>query len=306
MGKIRILLFYKYFDMENVEGFRKKLIEICKESKVRGRILVAEEGVNGSVSGNKEETEKFKELLREDERFRDIFFKEDLSVSHPFNKLKVLIKKELVSLGEKINWKENKGKKISPKEFLELYEKGEDMIVLDARNDYEYRVGKFKEAIELGTKTFRDFPKALDKIEDKKDKKVVMYCTGGIRCEKASALLLKRGFKDVSQLDGGILTFGKELPDTVWEGKCFVFDKRLLSKINSEDDLAGDCEICEKGCDLYRNCKNNSCDKFCIVCLSCEKEFGGCCSKNCFIEMMKNRNLRGNMNFRDGIKIQKI
>ncbi len=298
MEEIKVLLFYKYVDVVDVEKFREEIIKICEDSNVRGRILVAKEGINGSVSGFEEETEKFKKLLSNDERFRDIVFKEDLGVAHPFNKLKVLIRNQLINLGIEFDWKEERGKRLSPKEFLDLYENKEEMIVLDARNDYEYKVGKFKDAIELGIKTFKEFPKAIEKLKGKENKKIVMYCTGGIRCEKASALLIKNGFIDVSQLDGGILNFGKEFPDSIWEGKCFVFDKRLLSKVNSGDELVGNCEICEEKCDLYRNCKNNSCDKFCIVCAECEKEFGGCCSKRCFEEMMRDRNLIGNMNFR--------
>lgn len=289
--KTHILLFYKYVNIENPEEFAKRHRLLCDEIGLKGRILVAEEGINGSVSGNKEQTEIYKEELRKDSRFSKMVFKEDLGITHPFKKMIVKVKKEIVNFGEKVNL-EDTGKYLSPREFLEIYNSGRvgnEIFILDARNEYESRVGKFKQAITPNIKTFREFPKLAEELKDKKDKKIVMYCTGGIRCEKASAYLKKKGFKDVCQLEGGILTFGKQFPDTIWEGKCFVFDKRLVSNINTEENILTKCEICGIVCDLYKNCANNLCDKYCIVCIECEKKYGGCCSKECFKEIMKER-----------------
>ena len=289
--KIHILLFYKYAQIENPDKFIEKHLKMCRSIGLMGRILVAHEGINGSVSGTREQTEEYKKMMWLDDRFSDIFFKEDIGLMHPFKKMIVKTKKEIVNFGVSVDLK-NTGKNLTPREFLELYDDNEDVIILDARNEYESRVGKFKNALTLPIKTFRDFPEAVKKIEHLKDKKIVTYCTGGIRCEKASAYLKEQGFMDVSQLKGGILTFGKEFPDSVWEGTCFVFDKRLLSKVNSNDNLITNCEICNIKCDLYKNCRNNSCDKFTSICVDCDREFAGCCSKSCFESYMKERMMK--------------
>ena len=286
---MHILLFYKFAVIENPQKFRDWLLGVCEDIELKGRILVAEEGLNGSVSGNAVQVEKFKGALRGDERFSDILFKEDVGVSHPFKKMMVKVKKVVLNMGEEINI-ENTGKYLSPKEFLEIYdENDENLIILDTRNEYESRVGKFKNAITPNIDSFREFPKFVEELADKKDKKIVMYCTGGIRCEKASAYMKEQGFKDVSQLHGGILTFGKEFPDTVWEGTCFVFDKRMTSAINKEETPVGNCWLCEVSCDLYKDCANDLCNDFCVVCVNCEQEYGGCCSKDCFADKMKQK-----------------
>lgn len=293
MGKIHILLFYKYVSIEDLAMFREQHLNACLKLGVRGRILVAPEGINGSVSGTKEQTESYKSLLCSDVRFSDILFKEDTGVMHPFRKMEIKIKKEIVAFGQDVDLSKA-GTYLSPREFLEMYETegnkiGKDIIILDARNEYESRVGRFKGALLSPIKNFRDFPKVAEQLSDKKDKKIVMYCTGGIRCEKASAYLKQNGFHDVSQLHGGILTFGKEFPDTIWEGTCFVFDKRLTSAVNTEEHPLTICELCNIPCDLYRNCAEVSCDKFCTVCLTCEQTYGGCCSEKCFEKMMKGK-----------------
>jgi len=279
--KIHILLFYKYTDVKNPKDFANTHLEMCKKLGVLGKVLVAKEGINGSVSGTKAQVEKYKKELKKDKRFSDVQFKEDVGKMRPFAKMSVLVKREIVRLGKrKTDWRKT-GKHISPKEFLDIYKKKEDVIILDARNNYESRVGKFKNAITPDITTFREFPKVATMLKDKKNKKIVMYCTGGIRCEKASAYLIQKGFKDVSQLDGGIIKFGKQFPDTVWEGKCFVFDKRLLVPINSKDKPIAKCEICNIGCDLYRNCRNLPCNKLFIMCPDCENKMNGCCSNSC-------------------------
>jgi UPF0176 protein len=142
----------------------------------------------------------------------------------------------------------------------------------------------------LNIKNFRDFPQALNKIEDLKDKKIVTYCTGGIRCEKAATYMKEKGFKNVYQLKDGILTFGKKYPNTFWEGKCFVFDKRLVAPINNKDhekDTITECETCGIPCDLYKNCRNNDCDRLVISCLDCQQEYIGCCSEECKKQLQK-------------------
>jgi len=280
--KIHILLFYKYVDIKNTKDFASTHLEMCKKLGVLGKVLVAKEGINGSISGTKAQVEKYKKEIKKDKRFLGIEFKEDLGKMHPFAKMSVLIKKEIVRLGKKAVDVKKTGKHISPKEFLDIYnKKKDDVIILDARNNYESKVGKFKNAITPDITNFREFPKVATMLKGKKNKKIVMYCTGGIRCEKASAYLIQKGFKDVSQLDGGIIKFGKQFPDTVWQGKLFVFDKRLLVPINSNDKPIAKCELCDVACDLYRNCRNLPCNKLFIMCPDCESKMNGCCSDSC-------------------------
>lgn len=275
--------------MTNPEEFRQSHLKECEKLGLKGRILVAEEGINGSVAGTKEKTEKYKKMLRKDKRFKDIEFKEDIGILIPFKKMVIKVKKEIVTFKQKVDLKKT-GKHLTPKEFLDLYKKKEDVIILDARNNYESKVGKFRNAITPDIRKFSDFPKVVKQLKGKKNKKIVMYCTGGIRCEKASAYMKEKGFKDVSQLHGGILSFGKKFPDTVWEGSCFVFDKRLISKVNSDDKPISKCDLCGITCDLCRNCSNPTCDKMIVACPQCRIKLMGCCSPKCML-ICKKRNI---------------
>ncbi|MBM3232924.1 rhodanese-related sulfurtransferase [Candidatus Pacearchaeota archaeon] len=290
---IKVLLFYKYVHIDDPVSFKEEHLRKCLNLDIKGRILVAKEGINGSVAGSHEQVNKYKDMLNSDSRFSDIVFKEDDSISIPFKKMIVKIKKEIVNFGKEVNLSLT-GKNLSPREFLEIYQRypekiGDEIIILDARNDYEAKVGKFKKANTLDISKFRDFPEAVRTLSEKKNKKIIMYCTGGIRCEKASAYLRQEGFSDVSQLKGGILSFGKEFPDTVWEGSCFVFDKRLVSSINSENKPITSCSHCNVPCDLVKNCAKFDCDSFCTICIDCEIRYLGCCSQQCFRLKMENQ-----------------
>jgi len=290
MEKLYVLLFYKFVKIENPEKFKEEHLKSCNNLGVLGRIIVAEEGINGSVSGTKEQIENYKIILASEEIFSGIVFKEEEILNHPFTKMQIKIKDEIVNFGVSVNLEQN-GEYLDSEKFYELYKKSpEAFIILDTRNDYEYKIGKFKNAIHLNIKTFRQFPEALKKIENLKDKKIITYCTGGIRCEKASAYMKEKGFKNVYQLKDGILNFGKRFPDTFWEGKCFVFDKRMVTSINSpesEDDIITNCENCGDVCDLYKNCRNPECDRFVIICLKCQEKLIGCCSVECKNELQK-------------------
>lgn len=276
-----VLGFYKYLDVEDVEALALRIREFCSARDFKGSVLLGEEGVNASVSGNREEIDELKEFLLVE--FGDLFFKEEGCGEHPFKKMKVKIKNEIVHFGESVNLA-NSGEHISSDEFLELYDSSgelkENVVVLDARNDYEFRVGHFKGAMELGIKRFREFPSKVDKLKGLEDKKIVMFCTGGIRCEKASAYLREKGFSDVLQLNQGIIQFGLEKPETVWEGKCFVFDKRMVSDVNQSGTVSS-CYICGKACDFLRNCRNVECNRFYVSCDDCVAEYKKCCGKEC-------------------------
>lgn len=281
MKQIHVLLFYKFTKIAKPQTFAAEHLEACKRLGLLGRILIAEEGINGSVAGTEDKTEAYKKLLRSTPGFEDVVFKEDLNLSCPFKRMIVKAKKEIINFGQQVNL-DNKAPYISSQELVELYRSGKDFILLDARNEYESRVGKFKNAITPPLKTFRDFPAALEPLKDKKDALIVTYCTGGIRCEKASAYMREQGFTNVKQLDGGILTFGKQFPNTVWEGTCFVFDKRLVSPINEGDTRHMVCESCGVVCDLYKNCAQVDCDRYVVICTNCDDRLQGCCSEACF------------------------
>lgn len=284
---LKVILFYKYADIIDPVKFKEDHLAFCNHIGLKGRILVAKEGINGSVSGTEEQISAYKKHLSSNPLFEGIEFKEEDCLVHPFAKMKIKVKNELVRFEQNVDYKDG-GKHLSPSEFLEMASQ-KDVVILDARNDYESDVGKFKGAITPKIKTFREFPKVLDDLKGKENKKILMYCTGGIRCEKASAYLKKEGFNDVYQLHGGILTFGKEFKDSIWEGKCFVFDKRLLSDMNSEEKPITNCEICANPCDLYKNCRNKDCDKLTVTCINCERDYSGCCSKKCFNILFKNK-----------------
>src|SRR3989344_2346176 len=281
MKKIHILLYYKFVNIKNPEKFSEKHLEMCKSLGILGKVLIAREGINGSVSGSKIQTERYKKVLKSIPEFSDIVFKEEIGTLHPFTKMVVKAKKEIIRLDKKVNLNK-KGKYISPEDFLKLYKNNEDVIILDTRNDYESKIGRFKNAITPKISSFREFPKAAEMLKDKKNKKIIMYCTGGIRCEKASAYMIQQGFKDVSQLEGGIINFCQKFPNSVWEGKCFVFDDRLLSNVDSESKPITECIFCNSSCDLYKNCKNVECNALVNICPKCENEKNGCCSDKCF------------------------
>lgn len=228
----QVLLYYRYVKIEDPLTFKEEHLNLCKEIGLKGRILVAEEGINGTVSGTIEQTEQYMNHMRNDTRFVDTVFKIEAASEHAFKKMKVRVKPELVHLNleEDVNPNETTGKHLSPKEWMKALQQ-DDVVILDARNTYEYDLGHFKNAIRPDVETFRDLPKWIkENFTQFKDKKVLTYCTGGIRCEKFSGFLVKEGFKDVSQLEGGIINYGydEETKGKFWDGKCYVFDEEFL------------------------------------------------------------------------------
>ena len=220
----------------------------CDELELKGTMLISKKGINFSLAGTQQATDSIIAFLEEDNRFLNIPLKVTYSETQPFRRMKVRLKKEIISLGRKdINPKELTGERISPKDLKNLLDNKEDVLVLYTRNEYETRVGKFENAIDLNLDTFRDFPKAIESLpEEYKDKQIVMYCTGGIRCEKASAVMMKAGFADVKQLEGGVLDYFKETGGAYWEGDCFVFDERVAldTELNETDYIY--CYICRE------------------------------------------------------------
>ena len=239
---------YKFEPLKNPVDLVRMYQQKCDELKLKGTMLISKNGINFSLSGTKEATDTIINFLEEDDRFLNIPLKVTYSETQPFRRMKVRLKKEIISLGRKdINPRELTGERISPQDLKSLLDNKEDVLVLDTRNEYETRVGKFENAIDLNLDTFRDFPEAIESLpEEYKDKQIVMYCTGGIRCEKASAVMMKAGFADVKQLEGGVLDYFKETGGAYWEGDCFVFDERVAldTELNETDYIY--CYICRE------------------------------------------------------------
>ena len=239
---------YKFEPLDNpidlVSTYQRK----CDELLLKGSMLISKNGINFSLAGTQQATDTIVAFLEEDKRFLNIPLKVTYSNEQPFRRMKVRLKKEIISLGRKdINPRKLTGQRISPQDLKNLLDNKEDVLVLDTRNEYETRVGKFKNAIDLNLDTFRDFPKAIESLpEEYKDKQIVMYCTGGIRCEKASAVMMKAGYADVKQLEGGVLDYFKETGGAYWEGDCFVFDERVALDTELNETEYVYCYICRE------------------------------------------------------------
>lgn len=282
----RVLLYYKYVTIEQPEEFAQAHLALCKEIGLKGRIIVAEEGLNGTVAGTVEQTDRYISTLRQDPRFADMVIKIDEEDKMPFKKIFVRHKAELVTwrLDEKIDPNSLTGTHLKPKEWMEMLQR-DDVVILDGRNGYEYDLGHFRGAIRPDVDSSREFPEWIrENFSQYKDKKVLTYCTGGIRCEVLSGLLKREGFKDVYQLDGGIVTYGKD-PETkgqLFDGKCYVFDERISVPINHvEDVVVGACYHCGTPSDRYVNCANPECNVQHLVCPECETAHKRSCSKEC-------------------------
>ena len=239
---------YKFEPLDDIEDLVPKFQSICDELELKGSVYLSPNGVNFSLAGNKEAIEKYLHFLEQDKRFLDIPLKKTYSETQPFRRMKVRPKKEIISLGRgDINPRELTGDYVTPQELHAMYENNEDVIVLDTRNEYETRVGLFENAVDLQLDTFRDFPDAIEQLpEEYKDKQIIMYCTGGIRCEKASAVMMKAGFSDVKQLEGGVLDYFKETGGKYWNGDCFVFDDRVALDTDLKETEYIYCYICRE------------------------------------------------------------
>ncbi|MGG0823126.1 rhodanese-related sulfurtransferase [Paenibacillus turicensis] len=281
----RVLLYYKYVTIHDPEQFTQEHLRYCKNLGLKGRILIASEGINGTVSGTIAQTEQYMADLRANPLFSDIVFKVDEVETHTFKKMFVRYKEELVTFRYERELDPNQitGKHLSPKEFYEQLQQ-DDVIILDGRTDYEYDIGHFRGAIRPDVESFREFPEWIrNNMAQFKDKKVLTYCTGGIRCEKLTGFLIHEGFTDVNQLDGGIVTYGKdsEVQGRLFDGKCYVFDERISVPINrtDEDIVVGTCFHCHESNDQYINCPE--CNLQYISCDSCYVEHQGFCSDEC-------------------------
>lgn len=285
--EFKVLLYYKYETIEDPEQFRLEHLAFCKKTGLKGRILVGTEGINGTVSGTIEQTEKYKEFLHSIPGFEDVWFKEDPADDYAHSKMFVRVREEIVSLSleDDIDPLTTTGKHLKPKEFREALE-DEDTIVLDTRNDYEYDLGHFKGAIRPEIRNFRELPEWVVNNKEKfMDKKVVVYCTGGVRCEKFSGWMLREGIAtEVGQLEGGIDTYGKD-PETqgdLWEGQMYVFDERISVPINRVSPTVVGKDYYEgTPCERYVNCANPDCNKQILSSEENEAKYVRGCSPEC-------------------------
>ena len=239
-----VATFYKFVSLPDYAALRQPLLEYCLSQNIKGTILLAEEGINGTISGDRARIDAVLSWLRNDPRLADLEIKESSAESPPFARMKVRLKKEIVTLGiPEVDPNKQVGKYVTPQEWNEIISDPE-VVVIDTRNDYEVEIGSFKGAKNPKTASFRQFPEYVaQKLDPQQHKKVAMFCTGGIRCEKASSYMLAQGFKEVYHLKGGILKYLEEIAtdSSMWEGECFVFDERVTVKQGLE---LGNYDLC--------------------------------------------------------------
>lgn len=244
---IVVTALYHFVRLENYKAMRQPLLDVMLDNNVRGTLLLANEGINGTIAGERKGMDAVLNWLRKDSRLSDFDTKESYTDSMPFYRTKVKLKKEIVTMGvEGIDPKLKVGRYVKPEDWNALISDPET-ILIDTRNDYEYQIGTFENALNPDTETFREFPKYVqDNLDRKKHKKVAMFCTGGIRCEKSTAFLKEQGFEEVFHLQGGILKYLEEVPkdETMWKGECFVFDNRVAVNHDLEKGSYEQCYAC--------------------------------------------------------------
>jgi UPF0176 protein len=275
----KIILFYKFVPLKDPEAVRLWQKTLCEELDLKGRILVSEKGINGTLGGNLKNLKAYVRDTKAYSAFKGMEFKWSEGKSSDFPKLSVKVRSETVTLGWDPAVDERGvrggGKHLKPHEVNEFVAKNPDTIFFDGRNNYESAIGKFKNAVTPNVRTFKQMPTELDKPEYQKlkDKPVITYCTGGIRCETLSALMKEKGFEQVYQIDGGIVKYGEKYGDDgLWEGKCFVFDKRLQLSFSENANDIGECVHCAGKTSRYINCDNKACNELILVCVSCSQQ----------------------------------
>ena len=247
MPEIVIRALYRFVVLEDFEAIQPSMLERAKSLGIKGTLLLAREGINGTIAGERPAMDAFIAYLRQDGRLETVTYKESIAEEQPFYRMKVRLKREIVTMGiDGIDPNKIVGTYVQPQEWNELIS-SEDTIVVDTRNEYEVSIGTFKNAINPHTESFREFPQWVEDNRDlMKGKKVAMFCTGGIRCEKATAFVKEQGFDEVYHLEGGILKYLEDTPEekSLWEGECFVFDNRVTVNHQLEPGSYDMCHAC--------------------------------------------------------------
>lgn len=278
----KILLYYKFTPIKDPEAVKLWQKTLCEGLNLRGRILISEHGINGTVGGDLEDLKKYVKATKQYPGFKGTVFKWSEGAREDFPRLSVKVKPEIVAFDAadelKVDEKGvvNGGQHLKPEQVHELVEEhGDDVVFFDGRNAYEAKIGKFKNAIVPDTRTSRDFIRELEsgKYDELKDKPVVTYCTGGIRCEILSSLMKNRGFKEVYQIDGGIVKYGEKYGDDgLWEGSLHVFDDRMKVDFSDHAKTVGECIHCSGPTNNYENCALASCNDLVLICLFCKQK----------------------------------
>lgn len=284
----RVLLYYLYTPIADPQAYAVAHRGLCERLGLRGRILIGKEGINGTVSGLTADCDAYREAMAADPLTAKMEFKIDEEEGHVFPKLSIKAREEIVTLGlgqEDLDPNEVTGKYLSPAEWREAM-KDPNAVMIDARNDYEWELGRFEGALLPPVGNFRDLPQWVrDNREELEGKRILTYCTGGIRCEKFSGFLVKEGFDDVSQLHGGIVTYGKdeEAKGEGYEGSCYVFDQRIGVPVNRTGGakVVSKCLHCGEPSERYRNCAWKPCNVQHFCCEKCEPGAHRCCTDEC-------------------------
>lgn len=282
----KIILYYKFTPITDPDAVRLWQRALCEKLYLQGRILISEHGINGTLGGEIDDLKTYVKETKQYAGFKGTIFKWSEGKREDFPKLSVKVRDEIVTFGAKDELKVDEhgvvggGKHLKPEEVHKLVaERGDDVVFFDGRNAYEASVGKFKNAIVPKTRTTKDFLEELegDKYQDIKDKPVVTYCTGGVRCEVLSSLMKSRGFKEVYQMDGGIVKYGDKYGDNgLWEGSLYVFDGRMGVKFSDKAKDIGECVHCKGSTSNYENCANVSCNDLVLICDVCKPQATYC------------------------------
>ncbi|MFR0367782.1 rhodanese-related sulfurtransferase [Candidatus Phytoplasma palmae] len=281
-----IILYYKYFFIDELDQFKNEQFDYCDKLGLLGRIIISKEGMNGTLSGPEKNINKYIEYMKKSDFGHDIDFKISYFHKHVFSKLSVKVRDEIVSLklNKDIFPYKNKKYYLKPQEFYNNLKKN-DVFVLDVRNNYEYNLGHFRNAINPDIENFRFLPKWIEENLDlMKNKKVVTYCTGGVRCEKIAYFLKEKGINEVYQLEGGIIKYSqdKKLKGKLFDGKMYVFDERISTEVNEKQHtIVGKDFFDQTPCERYINCANPHCNKQILCSEENEEYFLGSCSKEC-------------------------
>jgi UPF0176 protein len=266
-----VILFYKYVEIADADIFAGRQSALCESLALKGRVLIASEGINGTLAGSGENVNRYITALRADSRFSDIEIKRSPGDAGTFPKLVVKVRREIVTLnaGAIPPDKENH---LSPAEWKDLMEQNRDVVLLDIRNRFESAAGKFENAVTCDIEHFRELPKYVDRLQDLKKKTVLMYCTGGIRCEKASTLFKREGFGSIFQLHGGIAAYQEQFGNEHWQGECFVFDQRMTVRVEEGLVQIGRCAHSGRATSRFVNCLHDPCHKLFILSEEAESE----------------------------------
>lgn len=277
----KVILYYKFVPVPDPAMSMRWQKELCSRLGLKGRIIISKHGINGTLGGDIENLREYKREMNRSVIFKGIMYKWSDGNGRDFPRLSVKVRDELVAFGAPDEVKVNEqgviggGKHLKPEQVNNLVKERDDVIFFDGRNAYEAAVGKFKGAIVPDTETTRDFLSELegDKYADIKDKPVVTYCTGGIRCEALSVLMKNRGFKEVYQVDGGIVKYGEKFGDDgLWEGALHIFDDRMTHRFSDKSKDIGECIHCKGKTSRYINCADVSCNKLVLVCDNCDQK----------------------------------